>query len=635
MDTSVWQRRKFLEFMGLGLSILSQPSVAKTSPKSRSRLTRPGLPFEKPVAANSLDDLILPEEFSYQVVVQWGDPLTADGQRFGFNNDYTAFIELGSPDEGLLWVNHEYISEELYKATYPIVFAQPWPTTKTDQIELYKKDLGGSVVHLKRSGKQWQLVQNSPYNRRLDVHSPMQASGPAAKLFATPPVGTFANCSGGVTPWGTVLSCEENFQFGVPENAAFVNEAGKLTGKVGSGGLFQLPGEHYGWVVEVDPSDPKSIPVKHTALGRFRHENIALKLEEGKPLMAYMGDDRQGGHVWRYVSRGKYRSNLSRDQKSRLFSSGTLYVAQFDPQGKPDPETGLVMTGQGHWLPFTLATVLKPNTPSQSVDLPDNLVWQEGGLYQRADGKSVKTLGDLYASLGAALVDANRAAHALGATPSGRPEDLEIHPLTRQVYISFTSYSAADVNLIDPARLNDAGHLFDELPPALQQKQAKQFVWGQVWKLEEGRGLSFRWGRFVARPDQLGFAMPDNLVFDHYGNLWLCTDVSTNDLNDAAPQGQFGNNALYILPTNAALSEVGKAQRFASGPGECELTGPTFTADETTLFLSVQHPGERMGIRTETTPQDSRGNRRGSNWPHVNKLGMAPRPAVVAITRKS
>ncbi|WP_287129064.1 PhoX family phosphatase [Candidatus Cyanaurora vandensis] len=633
MQEAQWQRRQFLQFMGGATLTLSDGAWAKTT-QTRQPIVRRGIPFRNPVQPDSLDDLTLPEEFTYQVVVQWGDLLTQDGQRFGYNNDFTAFVPL-KRDEGLLWVNHEYISEEVYKASYAQVFGRELPKDRNEQVAIYKKELGGSVVHLKRMAETWQLVVDSAYNRRLDANSPLLADGPAAVLFSEPPVGTFANCSGGTTPWGTVLSCEENFQNYVPEVSFLLNDQGKLTGKVGTGGSFQLPGEHYGWVVEVDPKAPQSTPVKHTALGRFRHENVTLRVTQNQPLLAYQGDDRQGGHVWRYVSKAPYRKNQTARQKSRLLSEGTLYCARFDPKGKLD-QNGLVMSGRGQWLPLTLETPLNPNTPSQTVDLPDNLVFEDG-KFQRADGQPARVLGDLYASLGAILVDATRAAHAIGGTPTGRPEDLEVHPRTQQVYIAFTSSSSADTGLIDPSRPNDAAHLFDQLPPKLTQGKAQPYSSGQIWKLDEGKdvaGPEFVWGRFVPRPDQLGFSMPDNLVFDSVGNLWLATDMSTSEMNDDSPQGRFGNNAIYVLPTDPKVAGAGKVHRFACGPVECELTGPSFTPDETTLFVAVQHPGERMGIRTPDSPKDNRGNLRGSNWPQVGASGCAPRPAVVAITRR-
>ncbi|WP_218079964.1 PhoX family protein [Anthocerotibacter panamensis] len=638
MREQTWYRREFLQFLGYGAATiaLSEPAQAKTSPFKPIPLKTGGLPFQEAVSRLTSDELTLPAEFTYQVVVKWGDPLTPQGRTFGYNNDFTAFVPL-SADEGLLWANHEYVNEETYRVSYPQVFGKPFPTDPQARIALYKQELGGSVVHLKLNGRTWGIVPDSPYNRRLDAHTAHRATGPAQTIFTSPPVGTFANCSGGATPWGTVLSCEENFQSYVPEVAFLVDAEGKLTGRVGTGGPFQLPGEHYGWVVEVDPRDPQSAPVKHTALGRFRHENITLRLEEGKPLVAYLGDDREGGHVWRYVSQKLYRKKLSAQAKSRLFTEGTLWCARFDPQGKPDPETGLVMAGGGRWIPLQLDTPLHPNTPSQTVDLPDNLVWNEG-TYERNNGQPARVLGDLYSSLGAALIDATRAAHALGGTPCGRPEDLEVHPRTRQVFIAFTSTSNADTQLLDPSRPNDPSYLFDRLSPELRQAtKAQQFVTGQVWKIDEGADVTspdFRWARFVARPDQLGFAMPDNLLFDSTGNLWLATDVSTANLNDPdSPLGRFGNNALYVLPTDRKAT--GQAHRFACGPVECELTGPSFTPDETTLFLSVQHPGERTGIRTEGKTQDSRGLPLGSNWPSVGQVGVAPRPAVVAITRRA
>ncbi len=628
MDT--WQRRGFLNFMGMvGASMLMPALEAKPRGKlvQIPRTIPQAIPFQNPLVTSRVDDLILPPEFKYQVLINWGDVITPEGQRFGYNNDFIAYLDL-TDNNGLLWANHEYISELSYQAAYPQVYGQPFPTDPQAQIALYKKELGGSVVHIRRENDTWAVVKDSPYNRRLDAYTPHQATGPAAQVFDQPVVGTFANCSGGTTPWGTVISCEENYQYLVADQAFLTDDSGRITGKVGIGGKFNLPGEHFGWVVEVNPYDPKSIPLKHTALGRFRHENITFRYQDGKPLVAYMGDDRQGGHVWRYVSKNLYRAKAPKDERSQLLSEGTLYCARFDPAGTADPLTGLVMQGKGRWIPLTLETPLNPNTPSKTVDLPANVIWNQAG-YRRLDGQPVQTLGDLYTSLGAALIDATRAAHAIGGTPSGRPEDLEVHPRTREVYIAFTSYSDSDTKR-EPGPANDAGYLFDQIPPQSQQEgKPSQFVWGQIWKLNEGADLTgpeFTWSRFVARPDQLGFAMPDNLMFDSQGNLWLATDMAGTEMNDPnSPLGGFGNNAIYVLPTT---SETGQAYRFACGPAECELTGPCLTPNEQTLFLAVQHPGEQNGTRTSTSSAD-----KGSNWPHVGQLGKAPQPGVVAIRR--
>ncbi|MGH7278255.1 MAG: PhoX family protein, partial [Candidatus Rokuibacteriota bacterium] len=263
-----------------------------------------------------------------------------------------------------------------------------------------------------------------------------------------------------------------------------------------------------------------------------------------------------------------------------LLSDGTLFVARFERDGR------------GRWLPLLAETPLAPN----------------GGPTPTIAPRATR-LGQVYASLGAIAVDAFGAANAAGATPTGRPEDLEVHPGTGSVYIAFTGF----VSPTDP--------LFSTR-------------FGELWRIDEdgndGEATTFGWRRFVAgggRPGQGGFAQPDNLMFDMAGNLWVCTDIAPHGLNTAGTaEGAYGNNGLFVVPTGGA--EAGIPRQFASGPCEAELTGPALTPDEKTLFLSVQHPGERFGIRGVGEVRAPR----GSNWPS-GRAGAPPRPGVVAITR--
>jgi secreted PhoX family phosphatase len=197
----------------------------------------------------------------------------------------------GRADEALLWVNHEYVSIRNLKEGLMGVYTQTFPLVmgRSPTLEDELHDVGASVLHMRRDPTgEWRIVA-SPLTRRYDATSTVAVSGPG--LSATRQVaGTFANCSGGVTPWNTVLTCEENFQEYVPEQ---VNTHGAGT----AGGRWKRNGAHYGWIVEVDPFDPDFVPVKHTMLGRYRHENIALRTTPGAPVVAYMGDDRTNGHV--------------------------------------------------------------------------------------------------------------------------------------------------------------------------------------------------------------------------------------------------------------------------------------------------------------------------------------------------
>jgi secreted PhoX family phosphatase len=543
-------------------------------PFARGDAVSGGGPSFTPVQASDADRLLLPPEFDSRIVALWGDTLPGGRGRFGYNADFTAFLPL-SPDarEGVLWVNHEYVSvfdEEdgecgIYTQTFPLVMGRE-PTLE-DQLT----DIGATVLHLRRTGAEWQIV-DSRLTRRYDVNSRMRASGPA--LQKTPTLtGTLANCSGAVTPWNTILTCEENYQKFVPDDV-------DTSGRGSSGGRFGRPSADYGWVVECDPFDPTFVPVKHTMLGRFRHENVALRAMTGAPLVAYMGDDRTNGHVYRFVSRDRYAGPAAAHRGS-LLSRGRLAAAVFHADGT------------GEWRELDERTRLAPNDGAPAPPIP----------------RGAATLGQVYEDLGAIVTDAFRAANLIGATPTGRPEDVEVHPLDGSVYIAFTDRATAP------------GSPFTN-------------VYGEIVRLvdeDDGTGRRFAWMRWKAGGTDAdaagaGFAAPDNLAFDRAGNMWVITDIRSDRLNADARYAAFRNNGMFFVPTSGR--EAGRAFQFASGPCECELTGPSWTPDETTLFLSVQHPGSANGIRM--TAADAP---RGSNWPS-DRPGAPPRPGVVAVGRR-
>jgi secreted PhoX family phosphatase len=266
------------------------------------------------------------------------------------------------------------------------------PTTQDRQLmgEMVY-NCGGTVMRVRRTRRHgeethYQIVAGDPKNRRihglsgLEINANRTATDPyrtvtswgsrphqqgdSNYLIGTGPaatdvfegvnadslgnriIGTAFNCSGARSPWGTVLSAEENFQgsatffIGVQEH---VLPNGSQTGYIPgtSGTEFGLVGEKYGWMVEIDPRNPESRGKKHTALGRFRHENVAMRVKRGKPLVLYLGDDRRGGHTWKYVSRASVTH--PRDPvNSALLTDGTLYVAKFRADGT------------GAWIPLTL-----------------------------------------------------------------------------------------------------------------------------------------------------------------------------------------------------------------------------------------------------------------------------------------
>ncbi|MDX2270762.1 MAG: DUF839 domain-containing protein [Cyanobacteriota bacterium] len=691
-----------------------------------------------------IDDVVLPEGFEYTVITSWGDDL-GNGDRVGFNHDYTSFLPMNEAgDEGLLSINHEYIDPMAWMSAYGkviqdapvisrvqnVILNEAEETFTDDEIKFVcgeaLREMGVSVQMIKKSSGKWQPTA-SPYGRAISGISGLGinkvgateyqgvqgrtdylvASGPALQVFeqgwdglGNRIIGTIGNCSGGDTPWGTVMTAEENFQSWVQEpvlpngqsplpNGDFdISDASSklaalaLTdvikfdaedGVRGAGSAFMLAGNKYGWMVEIDPTMPDAHPVKHTALGRFRHENITFRAEEGKPLVAYMGDDRRGGHTWKYVSKGIYRAAAGK-ANSQLLTEGTLYAAKLDPMTKDS------QGGKGVWIPLTMDTPINPIplaylTPDKdrktgaakyNFQLPARQALghkNDGGSFKPQTQAEImnfmaryKTLGDLYESQGAIMIDAFLAANAVGATPTARPEDLEVHPFDKSVYIAYTD------GRIGGDGSPDARTFLTRTKDANDIGKAGPQPFGAIFRLlEEGNeptAMSFSYEVFQSSGEVgsggPGYANVDNLVFDPNGNLWLVTDQSTSGHNRAIKDrkkdpinGAFGSNSLIFVPTSGP--DAGKPYLFSYGPVECEMTGPTFTRDGQTLFIAVQHPGEVNGIRKQkkqevremellardgkSTFKQTRVVPMGSNWP-TGSDGDPPKPSVIAIQKK-
>ena len=573
-------RRLFLRFLGAGLTgavwsdaplgPLAQPplhAAAQTSFPARS----PFADFTR-IDPSTRDALVLPDGFTHDVIALWGDRLPGTNARFGYNADYTAFFPTATDgSEGLLVVNHEHLSMPepgeigVYLKTFPVLMG------RVAEIDDEMQDVGVSVLRVQREpGGRWQILA-SPLTRRYDARSPMRVSGPALSGVGQVP-GTLANCSGTVTPWNTVLTCEENYYFFAP---AEVDTAGRSR----IGGRFRIDGSHYGWIVEVDPFDPAWTPTKHTMLGRFRHENVTLRTAPGRQVVAYMGDDRVNGHIYKFISARSFSPEGT--SRGTLLESGRLFAAVFSADGS------------GHWRELAGETPLSPNRGSEMPPIV----------------RGATTLGQVYTDAGAIVSDAYRASNLIGASPCGRPEDLEVHPLDGSLYIAFTDRATAP------------GSLFSN-------------VYGEIWRIvdgDSGLGRRFTWMRWKAAgpndPARAGhvFAGPDNLSFDPNGDLWVVCDIATARLNTDPRYSTFQNNGMFFIP--ASGPDAGVARQFASGPCESELTGPSWTPDRETLFLSVQHPGEGSGMRTVGMPAP-----RGSNWPGGRPTDP-PRPGVVSIRR--
>lgn len=663
------------------------------------------------------DDLVLPKGFTYSVIAAWGD--TVGDSRFGYNNDYLSLIET-KPGQGYLWTNFEYISTVPWTQGFQQVtgIALPFAEAKAaiskgeeeakekvkrviekgldafslkDSDPLKQKirqiciealrDQGGGVIGVQQNADGRWSRKPGKADRRitgisgLEDKRYLQSTGPATAIFRKSEVqgytdglgpriiGSFGNCAGGSTPWGTVLSAEENTQNQVPEQvysdgSSFAPSAKKFNISddeiTGQGNVLGLAGNKYGWIVEVDPANPKDYGTKHTWLGRYRHEAVAIRAEVGKQVAFYSGCDRRGGHIYKFVSRDPVRK-LKNKSNSRLLEQGMLYAAQFNPDGT------------GRWIALQADTPVNPSLPSGLVGNLINLPKRPEGGYFKVDKdadvqafkQQFKTLKDLYVGSaqevqGAILVDAHYAANAVGATCTARPEDTELAP-DGSLFISFTSGSSG----------SEGG---PEKAIFMGPDRSEDFEYGFITHLIEDNNdpasLTFRWKHFGMGGEPaaggLGFSNPDNLLLDRAGNIWMTSDMSSGKLNQAVPnrmdsegkpvsssnlQGLFGNNAIWFLP--ASGTKAGKAFFFGYGPMDCETTGPFFSEDEKTLFLSIQHPGEVSGARRASSTETRQYAMKtvdgqefiqtrivpiGSNWPS-KRVNAVPRSAVVAIRR--
>ncbi len=654
------------------------------------------------------DDLVLPPGFTYDVIAAWGDRL--GDSRCGYNNDYLSFIET-APGEGLLTVNFEYISGSTWMQTYPLVIGQTLPFSEVQakamgkdgkidafalneasslksQIEAISQaaliDQGIGVIGIKRdpNGK-WQRTFAAADRRITGISGldhptrALKSTGPATAIFTKANklgyednlggriIGTLQNCAGGTTPWGTVLSAEENFQNQVPEavmadgssfspnNLPFTIDEKDIGGQ---GNVFGLAGNKYGWLVEIDPANPEDYGTKHTWLGRYRHEAFGIRAIAGSNLAIYSGCDRRGGHLYKFIS-SETVENPQAKSNSQLLESGMLYGAKF------------YSNGVGEWIPLAPDTLVNPVVPSQvaggMVMLP-NGDRAQGGVMEVKDESQIqsfiskyRTLSDLYQgnspkeTQGAILIDAHLAATAAGVTCTARPEDTIVAE-DGTLFIAFTSGASG----------SDGGA---DLQVFTGPEGETDYEYGWIMQLEEDDNdpgsLSFSW-RMLAMGGEpalggAGFANPDNLTLDDRGNLWMVTDMSSSKQNQAVPVrvkaeesvpaeeliGVFGNNALWYVPLKG--DAAGEIYPFAIGPMECECTGLMFSNDRQTLFLSIQHPGEINGMRQNmaaearefallTTDGQSFTQQRqvpiGSNWPS-GRINQPPVPAIVAIRR--
>jgi secreted PhoX family phosphatase len=612
------------------------------------------------VAASTGDDIVVPAGYSHKVFCRWGDPLfstspawkgdatdSAEAQRLtvGSNHDGMHFFPLdadtnrsGSSTEGLLVMNHEYFDAEYFFTTDVLDGSTPW---SLDHVRKGQHAHGVTVAHVKLDAGEWKVVIDSPYNRRIHLLTAMSLTGPArghalVRTSADPAgeisLGTVNNCGNGYTLWGTYLTCEENFNgyFGtVPEtHEADPRDANQKryglswnssTKSAKSGyrweehdnrfDYIKEPNEanRMGWIVEIDPFDPLSVPKKRTALGRFKHENASMTLAADNSVVVYLGDDQANDYVYKFVSEGKYdpAASFAVNKAKNLLEDGTLYVAKFEAGAA----TGDLM-GTGVWVPLVAATAT-------------------------TDGS---TLGAKFGDLGAILVNTRLAADAVGATKMDRPEWITVHPQTGEVFATMTNNSSRAADKTDeanPRAANPYGQIV-RWREAGNNAAASTFEWDMF--VLAGNPAHPSGGLFAgsdnieaASGENVGnlFNSPDGLAFDADGRLWIQTDGNFSNTGNFAGMG---NNQMLVA--DPATQEI---RRFLVGPSGCEITGITWTPDQKYMFINVQHPGEYGGHpRRPDTGEDSaeiyasKNPTEFSNWPD-NGAGGRPRPATVVI----
>jgi secreted PhoX family phosphatase len=570
-----------------------------------------------------------PEGYDRQVLVRWGDPLFPDSpafdparldgksaeRQFGYNNDFTYFMPLphGSQGSGsgLMIVGHEYATPYLM---FPGLSDEDYREKLTDdQIRAVMASVGLSIFEVKKTDGKWSVVLDSTYNRRIHMGTEMAISGPAAgddrlKTKADPTgrtvFGTISNCNGGITPWGTMLSGEEGAmdvfagdyttlpdqelveRQGWDEDENDIYAASRIEKRFR---FEEEPNEwmRFDWVVETDPLDPTAKPVKRTALGRFTHEGAQCAVAPDGRVVVFMGDDDDFEHLYRFVSRDPWNPG-DRAANRDLLDNGTLSVAKFESDGTM------------HWLPLVAG---------------DGPLTAEAGFASQAD----------------VVLNTRAAADLLGATPMDSPEGFIVHPQTGKLYVAMTEnedrLAAGEgdedeqVNPANPRGPNPHGHILELLPPGAGQAPdyaAQSFRW-DVFVLCGDPAIAEEGAMFNAGTSANGwFTDPDNLSVDPAGRLWVATD---------GPPPEGIADALYVMDTEGAGRALPRL--FYIPPVGSECCSPTFTPDGTSVFVSIQHPGE---LRMEDNEDATSIADAGTGWPDF-AAGQPARPSLIVLSR--
>lgn len=559
------------------------------------------------------------EGYDADVLLRWGDKVFADSpdfdpmnqtpesqaKQFGYNNDYVGFVPLdGAADHGLLVVNHEYTNAELMFPNWASIGKDGEGKDKVmmgeftkDIVDIEMAAHGGTVIEIRKENGKWTPVLDGTMNRRIHVGTEMALTGPAAghdrlktnaDASGTKVLGTLNNCAGGVTPWGTWLMAEENFHGyfvgelpeGHPETVNY-ERYGAPAGWYNWGvhhdrfDVSKEPNEpnRFGWVVEVDPMDPNSVPKKRTALGRMKHEGAESVLNKDGRVVFYCGDDERFDYVYKFVTAGTYNPD-DRAANMDLLDDGTLYVASFNADGTLD------------WMPLVHG------------EGPLNA---ENGFMGQAD----------------VVIEARRAADLLGATKMDRPEDVQPNAMTGKVYCILTNNTRrkeGDENAANPRANNAFGHII-EISETDGDFASTKSTWEILLKCGDPSvaevGASFS----SATTKDGWFGMPDNCAIDADGRLWVSTDGNSEKRTGRT-------DGLWAVDTEGDARATSKL--FFRVPVGAEMCGPLFDPTGETVFLAVQHPGDE-GLATYEQP--------ATRWPDFRD-DMPVRPAVVAVTKQ-
>lgn len=610
MSDKALSRRGFLAGMGaLGIgAFIGMTPIAQSVQAAMRTSVKSKLIGFKPVPASVADNVVVPEGYKVENLISWGDPIftnapefdasgqskaSAQAMQFGDNTDGMSLFPL-SDNRAVMAINNEYTNVEY-------LYDHQGKAITADDVLKAQNAHGVSVVEIEKTAQGWAVDRSGKLNRRITANTPMQITGPAAgdallktttDRLGTEVLGTFNNCANGETPWGTYLTCEENFHkyFGT-EDASFdvpaaqqrygIKPADKKYQWSKHDNRFDLaknPNEpnRHGWVVEIDPMDPSSTPKKRTALGRFKHENAALMVDDSGHVVVYLGDDERGEHLYKFVSKEKYIANDIAHNRN-LLDEGTLFVAKFmADEGE--------IKGKGQWLELTFGK---------------NGLTPENGFNSQAE----------------VLIHTRLAATQVGATTMDRPEWVAVHPSKQSAFCTLTNNKNRGkkdnqpVSGPNPRAENKYGQIVRWTPINGDHTQP-EFNWDLY--LIAGNPTLHTSGLLAGsdniNPDNM-FNSPDGLGFDQAGRLWIMTDGKYS--NKDAFAGMGNNQMLCADP------ESGEVHRFLTGPIAAEVTGLTFTPDYKTMFVGIQHPGEKL---------------KGSHFPDGGDT--KPRSTVVVITRE-